>query len=169
MSTYGFRPLTRADLPLVRVWLELPHVARWWGAVEQEMAEIESILDTDHVEAFIMLLDGREVGYFQYYDPHAEPGHPFADQPPGTLGIDLSIGEEALIGRGHGSTFIRSFVDQVFARGVPRVVTDPDPANAASVGAFAKAGFVTRWVRDLPGWGAVQFMTCDRPGANLTP
>ena len=33
---YAFRPMTIADLPLIRRWLAEPHVAQWWGdPVEQ--------------------------------------------------------------------------------------------------------------------------------------
>ena len=28
---YVFRPMTSADLPLVRRWLAEPHVVQWWG------------------------------------------------------------------------------------------------------------------------------------------
>lgn len=161
MNTYGFRPLTRDDLPLVRLWLAQPHVARWWGDIDEEMAGIETILSDPHVDAYLMLLDDRPVGYFQHYDPNAEDDHPFRGEPAGTLGLDLSIGEADLVGRGHGSAFIRTFVDQAFARGVPRVVTDPHPDNVASIRAFEKAGFARSWVREVPGFGPVQYMTCD--------
>ncbi|MGU9979514.1 GNAT family N-acetyltransferase [Phreatobacter sp. HK31-P] len=167
MPTYDFRPLVRADLSLVRTWLGRPHVARWWGEVDREMAEIESILTDPHVEAYCMLLDGRPVGYFQHYDPNAEDDHPFRGEPPGTLGLDLSIGAADLIGRGHGSAFIRTFADGAFARGVPRLITDPHPDNSASIRAFEKAGFVRRWVRDLPQFGPAQFMTCDPPAVKV--
>jgi aminoglycoside 6'-N-acetyltransferase len=169
MHSYTFRPLTRDDLPLVRSWLMQPHVARWWGEIEQEMAEIEEILDLDHVKAFLMLLDGRPIGYFQHYDPKAEDDHPFRDEPAGTLGVDLSISEAGLIGRGHGSAFIRTFAGKAFAEGVPRIITEPHPDNVASVRAFEKSGFVKRWIRDVPGFGPVQFMTCDPPGSSLAP
>ena len=28
---YVFRPMTAADLPLIRRWLAVPHVGEWWG------------------------------------------------------------------------------------------------------------------------------------------
>lgn len=161
MPTYDFRALARSDLPQVRHWLIQPHVARWWGPVDQEMAEIEEILGLDHVAAYLMLLDGRPVGYFQHYDPNAEPDHPFCGEPQGTLGLDLSIGEADLIGKGHGSAFLRAFAERAFAAGVPRLITDPHPDNIASVRAFEKAGFVRRDIRDLPYGGLAQVMSRD--------
>jgi aminoglycoside 6'-N-acetyltransferase len=169
MPDYAFRPLERADLPMVRHWILQPHVARWWGDVDEEMAAIATIFDDPHVEAFVMVLDGAPVGYFQAYDPNAEEGHPFAGEPAGTLGLDLSIGDPALVGRGHGSAFIRTFAEAAFARGVPRLVTDPHPDNPASIRAFEKAGFVRREVRDLPHFGRFLFMTCDAAPAKVAP
>ena len=46
-----------------------------------------------------------------------------------------------MIGRGHGSALVRRFVDGLLQKGVPRVMTDPDPDNARAVRAYAKAGF----------------------------
>ena len=34
---YVFRPMTAADLPLVRRWLETPEVVRWWGTRTNNM------------------------------------------------------------------------------------------------------------------------------------
>lgn len=140
-SLYEFRPLAAADLPLVERWLRTPHVARWWGDPEEEIANIASILASDSTRAYLMLFSGRPVGYIQSYDIHAEADHPYRDQPVGSIGIDLSIGEADLIGKGHGPRFIAAFVDRLFAEGAPRVVIDPDPDNAAAIGAYRKAGF----------------------------
>jgi len=46
-----------------------------------------------------------------------------------------------MIERGHGSAFIRAFVDARLRSGAPRIVTDPDPANTRAVRAYEKAGF----------------------------
>ena len=60
----------------------------------------------------------------------------------GTRGLDQFIGEADMLGCGHGSGFIRTFIDQLFARGVPRIVIDPSPANPRAIRAYEKAGFV---------------------------
>jgi len=45
-----------------------------------------------------------------------------------------------MIERGHGSAFIRMFIDDLLAAGASRVLTDPDPANARAIRAYEKAG-----------------------------
>ncbi len=140
---YSFRPMTRADLPLVAGWLAQPHVARWWDDAGTSLAHIEEHLGpADSVEPFLILMDERPIGYMQSYDIHAEADHPSRDQPAGTIGIDLSIGEPDLVGKGHGPRALDAFVRRLFDAGAPRAVIDPDPANAAAVRAYDKAGFV---------------------------
>jgi aminoglycoside 6'-N-acetyltransferase len=138
---YAFRPVTDADFPLLGAWLAEPHVARWWGEAEEDLAEIRQHMTSATVKPFIILMDDHPIGYMQSYDIHGEDDHPYRDQPAGTIGIDLSIGEPELIGKGHGPRIIDAFVRQLFAKGAPRVVIDPDPANAAAIRAYAKAGF----------------------------
>jgi aminoglycoside 6'-N-acetyltransferase len=140
MPVYEFRPVTEADLTLLGRWLKEPHVAEWWDD-DNSTREIEEAMRDGATEPFIVSCDGRPIGYQQCYDPHAEQSHPYADQPVGTRGIDQFIGEPDMLGRGHGSAFIRVFCDRLFAQGAPRIVTDPDPRNARAIRAYAKAGF----------------------------
>ena len=125
---YQFRPLGPADLPLVAHWLATPHVAEWWPNVDRQLANIRRHLEQTDIELFLVHAAERPIAYLQSYDVPAG-GHPFPDQPPGSCGIDQFIGEIEMIDRGHGSAFIRIFVDQLFDAGVPRVMTKPDPAN----------------------------------------
>jgi aminoglycoside 6'-N-acetyltransferase len=62
-------------------------------------------------------------------------------QPEGTRGLDQFIGEASMLGSGHGSAFVRAFTDRLLANGTPRVVIDPDPANAQAIRSYEKAGF----------------------------
>ncbi|MHA6641450.1 GNAT family N-acetyltransferase [Mesorhizobium sp. A623] len=138
---YDFRAVTEADLPIIAGWLALPHTAKWWGDPAAEIASIREHIDSDEVEPLIVELDGRAIAYLQSYDPHLEDDHPYADQPFGTLGIDISIGVPELVGIGHGSAIVRQFTEMLFEEGALRVVIDPHPDNGRAIRAYEKAGF----------------------------
>jgi aminoglycoside 6'-N-acetyltransferase len=142
VQAIGFRPVGDDDLDLLRAWFTAPHVARWWGDdLEESLGEVRQAMAEPSTEPFLILLDGRPVGYIQRYDIHAEADHPYRDQPPGTIGIDLTIGEADLIGKGLGPRVIEAFVRAIFARGAPRVIIDPEPGNIRAIRAYFKAGF----------------------------
>jgi aminoglycoside 6'-N-acetyltransferase len=137
---YAFRPMTAADLPLIRRWLALPHVREWWGDPEQQYTLVSGDLDEPAMDQHIVSTEGKSFAYLQCYDLTAWNSG-FGSHPPGTRGIDLFIGEADMIARGHGSAFIRRFVDDRLQQGAPRIVTDPDPGNSRAVRAYQKAGF----------------------------
>ncbi|MGE0152416.1 MAG: GNAT family N-acetyltransferase [Reyranellaceae bacterium] len=163
--TVSFRPAGRADLPLLARWLAQPHVERWWPDPEKALAGIADHLDDPAIECFVIVLDGREAGYLQCYDPHAWPEHPFADRPRGSRGLDMFIGEPDLVGRGHGSRATRAFVDRLFAAGAPEALIDPHPDNAMAIRAYGKAGFAAYRECDTP-WGRVVLMRLPNPALN---
>lgn len=140
-SRYAFRAATPDDLPLLGAWLREPHVRRWWGDPDEALAEIGEAMDSVATEALIVEMHGEPIAYLQSYDPHLEDDHPYADQPFGTLGLDLTIGVPELVGKGHGPAILRRFAEILFAEGAPRLIIDPDPANAQAIRAYEKAGF----------------------------
>jgi aminoglycoside 6'-N-acetyltransferase len=60
-----------------------------------------------------------------------------------------------MVGRGHGSAFIRQRVQEMFAAGVPAVATDPHPENARAIAACRKAGFRVAGPEEDSEWGRV--------------
>ena len=148
-----FRPLRADDLGLVHDWVGREHVRRWWGAppsydvlVAEYLPAIEGREPTD---LYAILGDGRPVGLIQTYLAADYPEHAaVVSAGDEAAGLDLLIGEAALVGRGLGSRVIRAFTASiVFGRAETRTcVADPDVRNVASIRAFEKAGF-TR-VRD---------------------
>jgi len=140
-SQYQFRPMSAADLPMVRRWLETPHVAQWWHDPDEQFALVSEDLDHPAMDQFVVTADDRPFAYLQCYDPTAWSNNGLGTHPLGTRGIDQFIGEPDMIDRGHGSALIRSFVDDLLKKGTPRVVTDPDPENIRAIRAYEKAGF----------------------------
>ena len=146
---YVFRPMSVSDLPTIRCWLETPEVMRWWGQPDEQYALVSGDLDHPDMDQFIVAIDDRPFGYLQCY-ALSTWNQSFGAQPPGTRGIDQFIGVSGMIGRGHGSGFIRQFADALLSSGIPRIVTDPDPGNGRAVRAYAKAGFQSDRVVDTP-------------------
>ena len=152
--------MSAADLPQVSHWLAAPHVAQWWGEPDEQLALIRGDIEDTAMNQFVVAIGGREFAYLQCYDPLAWPNHGFGALRESTRGIDQFIGEPDLIGRGHGSAFIRDFVSGLFAAGTTRVVTDPNPANARAIRAYEKAGFCSGGPVQTPDGPAV-LMVCD--------
>ena len=140
--TYDLRGVTPDDLPLLESWLRQPHVAEWWG--DDVLGSLEEIIEAAEgvdTEPLIVELDGTPIAYLEIYDPHLEEDHPYQDQPFGTLGLDLTIGDPALLGQGHGTAILRQVSDQLFEEGAPQLIVDPHPENTRAIRASAKAGF----------------------------
>src|SRR5688572_26655354 len=147
---YQFRRMTGADLPLVRGWLAMPDVVEWWGDPDEQFELVREDLESLAMDQFIIAVDDRPFAYLQCYDPTAWPENALGSHPFGTRGIEQFIGDPNMIGRGHGSAFIRQFTDGLLTAGAPCVLTDPDPANARAIRAYEKAGFRPKGVADTP-------------------
>ena len=125
-------------------WLAAPHVARWWGEPEGELAKIRHHLTAPGIAPYLIQEAGRPVGYLQVY--RADPGRGFwkgHPLPKETFGFDLFLGEADAVGRGLGTRAIGLAVAHLLAQpGARRVHVDPSPDNAAAIRAYIKAGFV---------------------------
>jgi len=154
--------LTEADLPLVRRWLGSPHVARWWGAPDEEIRQIRDHLAGGCVTPFLMVEAGRPLGYLQVYHANGDPFWQGCAFPRETFGLDLSIGEVEATGRGLGPRFLRIVLDRLFAMPeVARVHIDPAPDNAIAIRAYEKAGFRREGLIDTPD-GPALYMSVER-------
>jgi aminoglycoside 6'-N-acetyltransferase len=146
---YEFRPMTADDLPLMRRWLEMPHIKQWWGEPDEELGYIRDMIDgRDTTRPFIFAVDDEPVGYIQYwFVGHHQNAtwvadHPWlAELPSDAVGVDLSIGDSKKLGRGLGSAALRAFAEDLFRQGHRTIVIDPDPTNTRAVRAYEKAGF----------------------------
>jgi RimJ/RimL family protein N-acetyltransferase len=153
----ALRPITTGDLTLVRAWLHEPHVARWWltrTSVDEELDDIRrsrSMSGTEPFEVLLAALDGRPVGWCQWYrwwDSPDEAGE--LGVAPDDLGIDYGVGEPDCIGRGVGTALIGALVRHIRAATTEgAIVAEPDAANRASCRVLEKNGFELVAVRSL--------------------
>ena len=159
-SAYVFRPMSEADLPLMKRWLAEPHVKQWWGDTYEQFEIVSGDLEVEAMDQFIVAKDDRPFGYLQCYNPEVWPDNGLGVHPKDTRGIDQFIGEPDMVDRGHGSAFIRSFIDRLLDGGAARVITDPDPANARAIRAYEKAGFRRDRLLETPD-GTALLMVCN--------
>jgi aminoglycoside 6'-N-acetyltransferase len=162
MPAIDFRAVTKKDLPLLKRWIAKPHWQDWWDAPDAAAAEIIGHLESDSVEPMIVERDGKPVAYCQTYDPHLEDDHPYQDQPFGTLGIDVSIGEAVDLGKGLGTEILEALSEMLFEEGAMRLIIDPHPANKRAIRCYEKAGFVAFDTRTSE-YGPVLMMARDNP------
>ncbi len=151
-GTVTFRPLTRADLPLLGRWLGEPLVARWWahGATPEALeADFGPVVDgTEPAEVLLALTHDRPFGLVQRYRIGDFPEYvaelePVVAVPPGALSIDYLIGEPGVRGGGAGAAMLRAFVADSWPRypGAGAVLVPVAAGNVASWRALEKAGF----------------------------
>jgi aminoglycoside 6'-N-acetyltransferase len=154
----SFRLLGRHDFPLLQKWLSVPHVAAWWGepldlaAVDAKYGRSVDGIEPTHI--FVIENGGGPVGWIQWFRWSDYPEHALQLRAePASAGIDLAIGEIAMIGLGFGSIAIRAFVEQIVFAGttISAVITDPSENNLRSLRAFEKAGFTTTNTVQLEG------------------
>ncbi|SEN22965.1 aminoglycoside 6'-N-acetyltransferase [Loktanella fryxellensis] len=142
MADYRFRPISRADLPMFRHWLDQPHMGGWWADGATEARLIEEDLGRALVDIRIVELDGTPFAYIQDYNAHAFGAPQFAGFDAAARAIDTFLGDSAFLGQGHGAGLIAARVAEL-RRSCPLVLTDPDPANLRAIAAYTRAGFRT--------------------------
>ena len=142
MSAYHFRPFTCGDLPMVARWLGTPEVLRWWGDPKEQIDLITEDLDEPLMRQWIVEHEGRAFAYVQAYPANAWPQPHLTHLPSGAVVIDAFIGEPAMLGCGHGSTFLHVIGEKLLAEGAPIVAIDPDCDNHRARRAYTRAGFV---------------------------
>jgi aminoglycoside 6'-N-acetyltransferase len=159
VTSVDFRPLGRADLPLLAQWLRAPHVLQWWRDEPQDLAAVEAkygpcIDGEDPTELFVIEVVGRPIGMVQRYLIADEPewSRAFDDivDVSEAAGMDYLIGEPDAVGRGLGKASIAAFVPLVFAwRPVRSIVVTVQQANPASWRILESAGFSRVWAGEL--------------------
>jgi AacA4 family aminoglycoside N(6')-acetyltransferase len=142
------RPMTEHDLPMLHEWLNRDHVVEWWGGERPTLAEVGGkylprIEEPEAVTLYVALLGGVPFGFAQSYVAMNSGGGWWEDETdPGVRGIDQTIGEARLLGKGLGTRLVGALTARLFEDpAVTRIQVDPAPTNARAIRCYEKAGF----------------------------
>jgi aminoglycoside 6'-N-acetyltransferase len=151
VNTWTFRPLARADFPLLAHWLRQPHVARWWAddpSDEALEADYGAVIDgSEPAEVFIACRNGVATGLVQRYRLDAYPEYldelaPLLPVPPGSWSIDYLVGEAASTRRGWGTQMLQAFAQATWSACDAACIIVPVHAdNRASWRVLERLGF----------------------------
>jgi len=132
--------LARRDLPLLRIWLDRPHVSPWWGDPQEVLTHASEHPPDMHR---IIAVDGEPVGYVCWQSLSAKElsAAGLGALPPDHIDVDILIGEDESIGRGIGPQALSAVIAQLRSAGVSSVGLATDEDNQRARRAFEKAGF----------------------------
>ena len=146
----GLRPMLdeAADYEQLSQWLTDERVLEWYEGrdqpypLERVIAKFSlRVLRREAVMPCFILLDGRPVGYLQYY-PVSEAADYELESAQDTWAFDLFVGEPELWSTGIGSAALRLAVRYVFEEhGSKHCVIDPRVNNPRASRAYEKLGF----------------------------
>ncbi len=156
MNEIFFKKLTYSNLSLLEKWLEMPHVKPFW---DKEIIWTKELIKEKYepyirgerksLEAFIIHLNNRPIGYIQMYNAFDFPRDGFdpkdvwSDEMGSLAAIDFYIGDPDYIGKGLGTEILKVFLsDHVFPL-FDACLVDPDKKNKIAISTYAKAGFST--------------------------
>jgi aminoglycoside 6'-N-acetyltransferase len=124
------RPVTRADAPVLRAFLDEPAVGRWWPPPPPDE---DFPFDEEDAVVLTIEVDGAVAGLIQFLE-ELEPDYRHA-------AIDVFLGT-AFHGHGLGPEAVAALVRHlILDRGHHRVTIDPTVANVKAVAAYRRVGF----------------------------
>ncbi len=152
-----FIPLKEIHFSLLLKWLESPHVKTGWDPDTHWTIDLIRAKYSAYVHgyknkngirkpiyAYIVCLDGQEIGYIQFYqssDFLQEDVAPLTELPESLASLDIFIGEENFVGKNWGSRIIEKFCKEYIDLQFEACLVNPNTANLQAIRAYQKAGF----------------------------
>lgn len=150
----GIRKLENKDAPFLVKWLSDSDVLRYYEGRDSAFDEnkvIEKFINReDDTTRCMVSLDGKPIGYFQYYPLGSDDMEAwYAGESGAFYGMDQFIGEPAYWNHGIGTWLVRAgchFLTKDLH--ADKIVMDPQTRNTRAVYVYEKCGF--RKVKLLP-------------------
>jgi len=133
-------------LSIVEKWLQKPHVKKYWDDGETWKESYEKYVlrtSSDVVKQFLVYFQNRPIGYIQYYWAGKVGDGWWKGYGDKIVGIDMYIGEEDYLGKGHGTSFLKEFIQMLYNNlDIEKIIIDPTPDNERAIRCYEKVGFI---------------------------
>lgn len=139
------KPIEDSDIEQMRLWLNKPHVLKWYHDADEWLCEIqERNAGFRFLKHFIVWMGSKPIGFGQYYDCFDAKEHWYIADKPGELySIDYLIGEENFLRKGYGKVIVNLLVGEIRKQcAKAKIVVQPEEENVASCRALLSNGFV---------------------------
>ena len=133
---YVFHPMTSDHLPVIRRWLQTPHVSEWWHDPAEQFELVSGDLDHPDIAQYHRrggraarspICNAMQSKRLEY---QGFGSHNRRTQPAASISSSARLMSDMLWSPPWLWRFIRQFADQLLkSSGTPRVVIDPDPAK----------------------------------------
>lgn len=157
-AALSFRPLARADLPMLHGWFNAAHAAPWFGHSRAEVDEWYGgyVDGLEPVFAYVVLHGDTPIGMmcWESFRDFPAMAAQYQVDDPDCLNCDVILGDPRFVGQGLAVPMIRRFLREIaFADGRNHTcIIDPHLANERAIHVYAKAGFAPlRDVEDFDG------------------
>lgn len=145
MSALKLRNFRDEDIIIFKIWLNMPHVAKWYHDPLDWVYEVSNRSDEfSFLHHYIVELEGKPIGFCQYYEycHSGENWHGDTDII-GAYSIDYLIGCAEYIGKGHGKGIVRLLIHEIeLEENAKRIIVQPEQENRASCNTLLSSGFV---------------------------
>ncbi|MCK0095509.1 acetyltransferase [Yoonia sp. F2084L] len=158
MRNYSFRPLTEADLPLMRRWLDTAHVKVWWPDADKQLALMQQDMNKSSIDMWVVSLINQPFAYIHDHDARAFDMPQYADLPQGTRVMATFVGDTNFMGQGHSAGYIDARVRDMRLR-YPMVAVGPNTTDTRAISIYRQAGFMNRRLASTRDGRLVQVMT----------
>ncbi|MET3549542.1 aminoglycoside 6'-N-acetyltransferase [Paenibacillus favisporus] len=160
------RKLEAGDADHLVRWLSDPRVLEYYEGRDRphDMAMVqEHFYRDDQIEACIIQLDDRDIGYIQYYhvDPEEREVYGYGEGDGRIFGMDQFIGEPDCWNRGIGTRLIQGMVSYLTnTLQADKIVMDPQTWNARALRVYEKCGFRKIKLLEKREWHEGEYRDC---------
>lgn len=132
------------DMRLLRSWLTLPHVIKWYHNPKLWIEELRGRFDKfSYITHLMVIVDDKPIGFCQYYQIEVAGEDWYGTiRREDTYSMDYLIGDTNYLSKGLAPKIIDLLTKKIFMEtNAKQIIVQPEEENLKSRRALARAGY----------------------------